>query len=61
VAHIAHSKSKKKIVAELEQLRASRALGQLANELKQRRRHRLASNNSSSHSSIARGQGKRGR
>ena len=61
MAHIAHSTSKKKIVAELEQLRAGRALGQLADELKQRRRHWLASNSSSSHSSIARGQGRRGR
>jgi hypothetical protein len=61
VACIVYSKSKEEVVAELEQLRASRALGQLADELKQRRRHRLVSNNSSSHSSIARGQGRRGR
>jgi hypothetical protein len=41
---MAHSKSKEEVVAKLEQLRAGRALGQLADELKQRRRHRLASN-----------------
>ena len=58
---MAHGKSEEEVVAELEQLRAGRALGQLADELKQRRRHRLASNSSSSHSSIARGQGRRGR
>jgi hypothetical protein len=61
VARIVYSKSKEEVVAKLEQLRAGRALGQLANELKQRRRHWLASNSSSSHSSIARGQGRRGR
>jgi hypothetical protein len=58
---MAHGKSEEEVVAELEQLRAGRTLSQLADELKQRRRHRLVSNSSSSHSSIARGQGRRGR
>jgi hypothetical protein len=52
---MAYGKSEE-VVAKLEQLCAGRALGQLTDELKQRRRHRLVGNNSSSYSSIARGQ-----
>jgi hypothetical protein len=64
LARIAHGKSEDEVVAELEQLRAGRAINQLVDGLKQRRQRRLVSSTSNSLSSerrIARGQGKRER